>query len=284
MDTATEQPRPETWEGQPPRGAQAAPGLLYLTGEEFLRASAMANVANVTVRVTGRVLTPDNVIHRYDFNLTPGATRTLTSDVRGLSSGWLLDLTMRASAGAPTFGSVWGVFEIGLNGSANFVPMQTLREGFFTTNTPLSCASAVSMLPLDGPGCLRSISGATPGAGAEISETVPTNARWEPLSFRALLTASATVANRFPQLILDDGVNELQRVAVNAAITASQAVPITWAAGFPTATQQAGFIEPLPVNGRVGAGYRLRTTTVALQAGDQYSGVQYLMREWMTGE
>jgi len=197
MDTIIEQPRPDTWEGKPPRGAQAAPGLTYLTGEEFLRTSVMCNLASVVVRVTGRVLTPDNVIHRVDFQLTPAANRTLTVDVRGLSSGWLLDLTLRAFSGGPTFGALWGMFELGVNGGANFVPLQQVRAGFFTTNTPLSMASAVSMLPLDGPGCLRSIVGTTPGAGAEISETVPTNARWEPIAFTARFVASATVANRF---------------------------------------------------------------------------------------
>lgn len=283
---ATDQPLPPVWEGLPPAAALPAPGLLYLTGEEFLRASAMANVANITVEVRGRVLAPDNTIKRHVFQFTPGGTRTFTSQVAGLSSGWLLDFTMRAVAGTPTFGSIYGIFEIGVGQGAGFLPLQTLREGFFTTNTPLSCATSISMLPLDGPGALRSITGATPGAGADISETVPTGARWQLLDFRTKFVTSAVVANRNSILTLDDGANEYARYADNANTAASSTVFLTWMTGSVGQNNGANNMRAIGIAGPqlLGAGHRIKTTTVNIDVGDQYSLVQYLTREWMTGE
>jgi len=49
-------------------------------------------------------------------------------------------------------------------------------------------------------------------------------------------------------------------------------------------TNQDGYTAPFPVDVRMGAGHRIRSVTLGIQAGDQFDQVQYLVREWMTGE
>jgi hypothetical protein len=286
METVQQQPPPPIWEGGPPKGALPAPSAVFLTGEEFMRASFMANVANLIVTITGRILRPDNTISRINFSLTPAGNRTLTTAVVGLSSGWLLDLTARVTTGAPAFGAVWGMFELGVGAGSLFSVTETMRAGFCTANTPLSYASSVSMLPLDGPGCLRSITGTTPGAGVDVTETVPTNARWELLAFNAKFITSAAVANRVPAFVLDDGTNTYYRggYITNQAASISERYGIYQGGAAALLDNDSNQNRGLPVGLRMGAGHRIRTTTFAIDVADQWSQVQYLAREWMTGE
>jgi hypothetical protein len=134
----------------------------------------------------------------------------------------------------------------------------------------------------EGPGLIRSITGATPAAGAEISETVPAGARWELLAFHTSFVTSAGVANRNPRLIIDDGTNIYARSATATTIAASLSPTLSFAQGYgaPTSTASGEFQLSLPIGLRLTAGHRLRTATISLQAADQYSAIQYLVREW----
>jgi hypothetical protein len=136
----------------------------------------------------------------------------------------------------------------------------------------------------EGPGRLRSITGTTPAAGAEISETVPTNVRWNLIAFRAKLTTSAVAATRKPDLTIDDGVTILAQSGSNAAIVAINNATSTWCnSGYAGAINAAGDnMGPLPQIFLRGA-YRIRTTTTALDVGDQWTAPQYLVQEWVDG-
>lgn len=131
-------------------------------------------------------------------------------------------------------------------------------------------------------GRLRSVTGTTPAAGAEITETVPGTVMWELMSFRWLLAASVAVANRFPELIIDDGTNELVRIGAPAAVAASATARATYLPGAPSFVSSAGANWVLPIGNRqfIGRNYRIRTSTAGLQAADQFGGVQYQVREW----
>jgi hypothetical protein len=279
-------PLPLSIAGVPPQAWIAQPAPFYLTGEEELQLTSLANVAGVTLTIAGRILRPDNTISRIAFTHAPNSNRTTATKIVPLSEGWLLGLTVRATAGTPPFGSVWVAFDLLLGQSNATQVMQTLGAGFCTTNTPFQLPFGVNMLPLDGPGNLRSITGTTPGAGAEISETVPTGARWEPLAFRFQLATSATVANRGKILTFDDGANEYHRVESNANQAASSTFFYAHAQGHSAGSTGVGatVMNHLPGNFRMGAGHRIRTSTGGIQVGDQYSAVQYLVREWLTAE
>src|SRR5882672_5205290 len=105
-------PLPSSLAGAPPSTWVAAPSAVYLTGEEFLQLSSLANVGGVTLQVTGRVLRPDNTISRIQFQHVPNSTRTIATTRVALSEGWLLALRVVASAGAPAFGQVWVNLEL----------------------------------------------------------------------------------------------------------------------------------------------------------------------------
>lgn len=133
----------------------------------------------------------------------------------------------------------------------------------------------------EGPGLLRSITGTTPAAGAEISETVPTGARWELHSFGAQLVTSGTVANRLPMFIVDDGTTAFFRRSATSNHAASATDQYTFAPTPDSATANNNLQNVAsPVGLRLASGYRIRTSTGSIQVGDQWSAVQYLVREW----
>ena len=138
---------------------------------------------------------------------------------------------------------------------------------------------------LDGGGALRSITGATPAAAAEISETVPTGARWELIALRTQLVTSATAGARRPILFLDDGANVFARLSNSSTLAASLTGNFTWieGSGAPSLDGGTDFQAAVPSGVRLGSGYRIRTSTTNIQAGDQFSAVQYLVREWLEG-
>jgi len=270
----------------PPASAIYQPSPVYLTGEEELRASSLANASGLGLTISGRILRPDGTISPIKFTHAPNSTRTIATTIVGLSEGWLLGLTVRATTGAPAFGQTWVLLELLRGGGGATDVVQTLGMGFVTANTPLNWPGGVNFLPTDGPGHLRSIVGTTPAAGAEISEVVPTGARWEFLAFRALFVTSAAVANRFPSFIVFDGSSGDYQNGAIVAQAASLSIKYHLAPGAP-APQLDGnndLVIPAPVGIRLAAGFAINTGTANIQAGDQWSAIRYLVREWMTGE
>jgi hypothetical protein len=81
----------------------------------------------------------------------------------------------------------------------------TLLQGPVSSLQRIAWPGSLLLSSLDVAGILRSITGTDPAAGAEISETVPTGARWRLRALAATLVTSATVANRTVSLRVDDG-------------------------------------------------------------------------------
>ena len=259
------------------------PDAFFVTGADGLQISSWNALAGVTLTIAGRFRNMDGEDRPFVFTHTPATNRTQSSSVFGLGDGWLLNVTVFASSAAPITGQTFVRLQLvrGLTGSG--IVLGTLCAGYVTAVQPIAWPGTGLNNSLDGAGALRSITGAVPAAGAEISETVPTGARWQLINMRATIVTSAAVANRLTQWIVDDGVLEYGRFNVNAGVVASN----TWVqeltpgvsrlVGEPGGTQYASAPNPL----FMAAGHRLRTLTASIQAADQYSLIQYLVREWL---
>jgi hypothetical protein len=124
-------------------------------------------------------------------------------------------------------------------------------------------------------------SAADPAAGAEVSVIVPGGRVWEIQTVFLSLVTDATAANRFLHLALDDGTTIFWRGHSNTAHTASTTAYYTWSAtGAPVATLSTGFMLTLPTPPLVlHPGFRIRTITPNLQAGDNYARPVLYVRE-----
>jgi hypothetical protein len=282
MDTDT---LPGQRPGQPSIAGFFNPSPVYLTGEDNLRVTAYSNTANVTLAITGRILRPNNEPTPIADSVAPGATRTATTKIVPLSEGWLLGLSIAAGAGVTALGATWIAVDLVRGTGANAQLVQSLGFGWINLRSGFVWPAGAYLQSTDGPGVLRSITGSTPSAGADISETVPTGARWELISLRAQLTTSATVANRVPLLLLDDGANAWFAGSAVATQAASLVWRYTWFQGAAPIAAIVGTDVPLqvPINNRLAAGSRIRTSTTAIAAGDQWTAPQYLVREFLEG-
>jgi hypothetical protein len=275
----------------PSLAVQAATPL-YLTGEDSLRLTVFNSAAGVTASLRGRFLPAktadteqDPVIGAFTHELVPTTARAASTRTETLGEGWLLDWSVVVSAGTPAIGQCYASVELVRGAKGSQFPLSWLGNGYVTANKRLGGPDSGFMDFLDGGGALRSITGATPGAGAEISETVPTGARWEPLAIRAVFTTSAVVANRFPSLRFDDGANAYFDSWADIPEVASVGYIHSWSQGLYGNTNGVNnFLAlPIPASLRMAAGHRFRTVTTSIQGADQWNLVQYLVREWIEG-
>lgn len=265
------------------QSAQA--GAVYLRLDDNVRITSFNSAAGVTLACRSRMVDLRGLVQVGNDLQTPNTDRTAKATIVASDEGWLLGGAVFVTAGTPLEGQCFVVVEIVRGQGAAALALEHIAAGYVTAKQPLRFPSLSSLRSLDGHGALRVITGATPGAGAEISETVPTGARWELLAFAALFTTGVAVAARVPALVLDDGATAYQQVQAPTSIPASTVELFGWSqAGVNTA---AGVLSAqnasIGVGIRLLAAHRIRTVTGLIQAADQYSAIRYLVREWLEG-
>lgn len=274
--------------GQSKPGAPAPllvpPGAFYFRGDDDLRIVSFNSASGVVLAGTGRMMTPDGAIVPFDFRHTPNTDRTANASMHAIGEGWLLHLTLIVASGTPTFGQTWASVQLVRGRTGNVTVLGELASGFVGTTQRLSWPGGTLGSTLEGPGRIRSITGTDPAAGVEISDTVPTGARWKLFAWRATLVTDATAANRLPALVIDDGTTEIYRAVSTTNHTAS----LTWAynaaiAGAAAAQSASNVGLILPASLVLLAGYRIRTVTAAIVAGDNWGAPQLLVEESLEG-
>jgi hypothetical protein len=275
----------------PSLAVQAATPL-YLTGEDGLRLTVFNSAAGVSVALRGRFLpaktAPDEqepIIGPFNHELVPTTNRAASTRNETLGEGWLLDWSVVVIGGTPLIGQTYAMVEIVRGAKGALLALSILGSGYVTANKRIGGPDISAMDFLDGGGALRSITAAVPAPGAEISETVPAGARWELICLSFTFVTAVAVANRVVRILIDDGTLTYARISTGTNQAASLTVFYTAGQGLPFfafATDSTDEL-PLPVNLKMGAGHRWRTVTAQIQAADQYSAIQYLVREWTEG-
>lgn len=259
------------------------PGAIYVTGEDNLRLT-VNNSAAIVLRVRGRFLTLEGIVQAFEFPLTPIQDRSTTSADYRLGEGWLLNVSVVASSGTPLRGDCFASLRVirGIGGATQDLGL--LTAGYVTAPLPLLWPGFSATYPTEGPGDLRSVTGADPGAGAECSETVPTGARWRLLAWTATLVTDATVANREPVLVVDDGALVLFQAAAGLNHAASTTRAYSAAHGTARAAIATAQVVNIPIADLIlPAGARIRTLTSGIVAGDNWGAPQLLVEEWIAG-
>jgi len=281
MDQFTDIDRPDFHQRRD-RLPFATPATVFLDGTDWLQVTTIGNTGSITLTISGRVLRPDGQLSPFTFTHVASSNRAAASTVVALPEGWLLGVSVIASTGTPLYGATWCRLQLMHGFSSAQIVIQALASGVVTATYPLIFPGQTTDPRLSGSGAVRAIVGTTPAAGAEVSETVPTGARWLLISFTAVLTTSAAAANRIPVLNIDDGTNVFfvspSAVVEGANLTTSNT---WWGGGFQTGgIQQTIVVNALGVSMLLEPGFRIRTVTSAIQAGDQYAAPKYLVIEW----
>lgn len=254
------------------------PSAAYLGLNDTIRLSVFSSVASLTVTAAGRFLNVDGHIIPFQFSVIPTADRAATNLDFSLGEGFLLNVFVISSNIIIQRGSTYIVLML-LRGGASFT---TLTRGYLSSRVPLGWPGIDTEPSVSGQGFLRIIAGTNPAAGVEVSETVPTNARWRLVAFLATLVTDATAATRTAQLLIDDGVTTFLLILPTTTQIASLTRQYNGkAVGLDPQPIGTQLTWGLPPDIYIPAGGRIRTSTINLQAGDNWTAPQYMVEEWL---
>ncbi len=257
------------------------PAHLYLSPETILFTEVRTAFTGATVVTIGRLLRLDGSVIPFRRDLFPPADRSGLSQV-SLSNveGFLLGVVagtvdiIRTGQGNIRLGIGYGL----LGG----VDVALLAQGKLIGERPLSYPPGIIEETVAGPGMLRSIAGTDPAAGAEISETVPTNARWRVVAMRFQLVTAVGGVDRRVFIEIDDGATILARF--NGDQGQAAATTLSYNATAVGALAATGLTEValvLPAPLLLFQGWRIRTLTSNLAAGDNFGAPRLLVEEWI---
>lgn len=265
-----------------PPDAARFPATCWLSLDDALRVTSWNAATGVTLTVEGRFLTRNGDVKAFARTHTPNTDRTAASTVFALGEGWLLNVQVRASVGTPRIGQCFALLEL-VRGTASLqTPIGTLAQGYVTATSRRTWPGSPLEASTAGPGVVRSITGTDPAAAAEISEMVPTGARWRLISVFAVLVTDANAANRDAALTLDDGTTVFARIPGGQNDIAAQTTRFNWTLGGVrfTIAQDRTMTPGLP-DVYLLAGHRLATVTANIQVGDNWGAPQLLVEEWI---
>lgn len=287
----------------------APPSPLYIQRDDQLVIAAVTNIAGgETVTINGRVLLapfprggqPDNPT-AGDPTQQPQSSNiiepmsnafALTTPYQSfikvipLTEGYLLGLTcvtQNAQTRGQTF--VRGYINRGITGLAATGASQVLFSDYVTTAHPTGWPNGRTVHGTEGPGNIRVIVVGNPAAGADWSQIVTLGARWRISSVNALLTTSAAVANRLPQIRLRHLSNTIwlgppsQLVPASTAANVSSGPNSVSSATVPTLVNCA--LPDFPILAGSGATTDISSVTVNIQAADQWSNIALEIEEWL---
>lgn len=157
--------------------------------------------------------------------------------------------------------------------------IQPLGSGLVYIQHPLTWPPPLSQDWRPGGGQLRSVSSADPAAGAEISLSVDTNFTWRILGISYTLVTDATVANRTPHLVFENTAGLQLGFFAKATQPASTTVKYSCMPIGGAEILSSGIFTmiPIPKGFLMDHAFTIRTETVNLKAGDNYS----LMEVWV---
>ena len=258
------------------------PGAQYVDENDFLMVAIFSNLTNKTFTINWRILTPGGKIEPGQVVGTSTNGRTGTLVKTPMREGFLLSVSIvpqSDGANQTYFYATAGLLRFATS-QANW--FATLCKGYCTQSEPLFWPGGQYQQSEEGPGCLRTITGSVPAAGADINEAVPQGARWRLLSLSATLTTAVAVANRQVQLTLDNAGTAYYATTPGPA----QAASLVWTYCFaPTGyaplntllTVQSNYDNQQQLDQTNG---HIRTLTNLIQAADQWSAPTYTVLEW----
>jgi hypothetical protein len=262
-------------------GRGFTPGL-YLGRNDRIFIRTHNAGTGVTIGIRARTMEPDGSIKEHAWTTVPTTARVLSTDSFDVGEAVLVGLTARAEAGTVRRGQCFVQLGIARGGTLVSELSTVLISGYVTGDGLVAWPGGTLRDSVDGPGMLRSVTGTNPGAGSQVSETVPTNTRWLLRALRMSLVTSAVVAVRRVHVIVDDGATTQLEVTAGD----SQAASLTqlyhagsW--GYAPALADTVAVIPMPPDVWLLQGWRVRTTLTNGDAGDDFGAPQLLVEEWI---
>lgn len=262
--------------------AKLSSSSFFFDGQDRIRLRTFGSVASVILALEGRFLGADGRLQAFAETHTPSSDRTVATSLYPFGEGFLLNVSFRATTGTPRVGQVFAILDIVRGLGTIIQPLAVLFQGYVTDTQTFGWPGSPVRASIDGPGVLRSITGTDPAVDTEISETVPTNARWRPLAIAFTFVTGAAAATREVALTFSDGTTVFARVPAGT----SQIISLTRLySAFHQADRLVNVADltivfPLPRIDLQG-GFVIATVTTARNALDNFGAPQLLVEEWI---
>jgi hypothetical protein len=255
---------------------------IWIEPSDRLYVAVYSSVASLVVRVSGYFRQANGEISEYAVTVNPTADRVISEGNTFFGAGFLLSAVAHLASGNANRGQCYVRAQIQRSAGTPAVKLHTVLAGYVTDDYSPSYPVGRNEGPLEGPGALRSITGTNPAAGVEITETVPTGARWRMIAVYVVLVTSADVANRRFHLTFDDGTNIYARTVGGTDMAASITSRISsLVTGQLVAANNTAQVALLPDGLYLAAGHRIISITTSLQALDDYGAPQLYVEEWL---
>lgn len=258
-------------------------GAVYLSSDCAIRLSAYSAVSSLAVNFSGQYLASDGEPHYFERSVTPTNDRAESQVTIPIGECVLLSLVATLSSGNANRGQCYVRARVHRGSGTPLLYTHQLIGEYLTDDFFPAFPVNPIRGPLEGPGMIRSVTGTDQAANTEVTETVPTGARWLLHGMHVVLVTDANVANRTVRLVLDDGTTTLYQAATPTAVPAGNTFrysfsPVGANVANGTGNEQVSMI---PVACVLAAGYRIRTATTNLQVGDNYGAPQLWVEEWL---
>jgi len=254
----------------------------YIGDNDEIEIRVVTALADIVVGVAGIMVNETGSENSYNEVLAPAADRSVTTIRRNIGAGWLRHMQAYLVSGTVTQRSVYVSARIVRNAGAINEGQVVLFAGYLESLFQPSFPFTVHESNIAGQGRAVTITGTNPGAGVEATQTVPVGALWLLKAVRLSLTTDATVATRRVHLIIDDGATAITTIAAQDTQAASLGRNYNFADyAFAPAAVGGEIFVALPRGFVLPAGYRIRTSTANIQAGDDYGAPVYYVEEWL---
>lgn len=261
------------------------PVELYIGVDDALVIQGATTQVSEVITVNVRLLLPNGRIEDNQFTINPPSTRAVLRKAFTLAEGFLLSAS--ASAGnATTRGQTFCRIYLQRGASGTGQPGQVLFSDYVTQFLAPAYPFGPQRSPSEGTGNLINVGVGNPGAGADWIKPLPVNTRWRIQSIFALLTASAAVANRQVSIILQNSAASMWQAVSIANQTASQATAYSFGAITPYVPSNP-LIQVIPIPpgfilGNIsGLSAQILTSTLNIQAADQWTQMALYVEEWL---
>jgi hypothetical protein len=182
------------------------PAELYVQQDDALIVDIWTTTG-VNFEARARILTATGQIASLRTPiLATGSVGFLQRFTLPLPEGCLLGASLYETINTDPYGTIFARLHLGTGLTVTPFTAQLLAADFVSGNYGPTYPTGRIVHPLEGPGFLHTIVGATPAAGAEISETAPLFVARRLRHITALLTTSAAPGNRTPSIQIQGAV------------------------------------------------------------------------------
>jgi len=281
------------------------PSPLYIQRDDqiFIRASSsLADTVTVNIRMlqapvprggqpdkaAGSIVAPvdlrnTNVIVVETETVSVPATRSSADKLISIGEGYLLSAAA-VSSQAQFRGQTFVQLLLVRGGVAYTNVRLVLFADYVTQSHATTWPFGRVAHPSEGVGWTHSIQIPNPGAGLDWAFTAATFQRVRVVSLEAQLAVANSGAARPVEIVVDDGVNVVARMATNAAAPINATANMNFSSsGTPPTSVASDLYAQMPATLVLQPAWRMRSVTTNIVAGDTWTNIWFAAEELQDG-